>query len=75
MSLDTDVTILQLPEKSQKTNIEVIETYTVDSKPKKTNEKSPAEGERNQPKQDDKWEVTSSIVIGKGQKSGIRRPS
>ena len=79
-SPDPDVTVSQLPaydlpKKRQKTNVEKYDTKedSVETKPKKTNKESPADWQRLEPKQEEEWDVTNSIVIGKGQKPGIRR--
>ena len=77
-SPEPDVTVSQLPtydlpEKRQKTNVKKYETkeYTVKTKPKKTKEESPVDWQRLQPKEEEEWDVTNYIVLGKGQKPGI----
>lgn len=62
-----------LPKKRQKTNLENFEPQEHSGKPKpqNTEEKSPVEWERLQPKQLEELDESNLIVIGKGQKPGI----
>lgn len=64
-----------LPKRREKTNVERYgaQKYEIESKPKSMKEKSPAEWERLQPKEQEEWDVGSSIVLGKGKKPGIMR--